>query len=337
MWPWRRTSSSGNGRAAAVAQSVPLHSSVATAQHVPPAGTLDAAPMQRQGLEALPQNEIAAWQQDLCAKMEQIKMALNQEVSAINQQATEGKIIPQKAQQQIEQRKQHWEHQIEILQQTSTIMQVQQKKVEQIQMQMMQEMAAIELQVTSGAIPAEQAQQQIIQSRQLHERQIQTLQQQMLIKQQQKPEMQMMGGVGITLEPASAGSNGCCVVKEIKMGGSVQMSGKVQLGDRLLRVNKVSCVGLSREQIKEYVVGPVGTRVEMVFDRDSQVITVELLRQLPQAAEAGWREVERVVRVATPHQQQHQPSSVVQQNPPLHPDYDLEAAIAASRCTLLFS
>jgi C-terminal processing protease CtpA/Prc len=264
-------------------------------------------------------------------------MALNQEVSAINQQATGGKILPQKAQQQIEQRKQHWEHQIKILQQTSTIMQVQQKKVEQIQMQMMQEMAAIELQVTSGAIPAEQAQQQIIQSRQLHERQIQTLQQQMLIKQQQNPEMQMMGGVGITLEPASAGSNGCCVVKEIKMGGSVQMSGKVQLGDRLLRVNKVSCVGLSREQIKEYVVGPVGTRVEMVFDRDSQVITVELLRQLPQAAEAGWREVERVVRVATPHQQQHQPSSVVQQNPPLHPDYDLEAAIAVSRCTLLFS
>ena len=266
-------------------------------------------------------------------------MALNQEVSAINQQATEAKIPPQQAQQQIEQRKQHWEHQIQILQQTSTIMQVQQKKVEQIQMQMMQEMAAIEQQVTSGAIPAEQAQQQIIQLGQLHERQIQTLQQQMLIMQQQKPEMQMMGGVGITLEPASAGSNGCCVVKEIKMGGSVQMSGKVQLGDRLLRVNKVSCVGLTREQIKEYVVGPVGTRVEMVFDRDSQVITVELLRQVAphHPAAVAAREVERVVRVATSHQQQHQPSSVVQQNPPLHPDYDLEAAIAASRCTLLFS
>jgi hypothetical protein len=52
----------------------------------------------------------------------------------------------------------------------------------------------------------------------------------------------------------------------------------VQVGDRLLRVNDVSCVGMTIDAIKSYVVGPVGTRVGLVFGRHKEIITVELER-----------------------------------------------------------
>ena len=85
-------------------------------------------------------------------------------------------------------------------------------------------------------------------------------------------------GVGMTLVSATASSESCCVVSDVKKGGPLDVSGKVQVGDRLLRVNDVSCVGMTIDAIKSYVVGPVGTRVDLVFGRHKEIITVELER-----------------------------------------------------------
>ena len=85
-------------------------------------------------------------------------------------------------------------------------------------------------------------------------------------------------GVGMTLVSATASSESCCVVSDIKKGGPLDVSGKVQVGDWLLRVNDVSCVGMTIDAIKSYVVGPVGTRVDLVFGRHKEIISVELER-----------------------------------------------------------
>lgn len=91
-------------------------------------------------------------------------------------------------------------------------------------------------------------------------------------------------GVGMTLDPATAWSNNCCVVREVKKGGPVDVSGKVRVGHRLVQVNHVSCVGMTRDVIKTYVVGPVGSKVELIFasgDSDKETITVRLERFVP--------------------------------------------------------
>ena len=97
------------------------------------------------------------------------------------------------------------------------------------------------------------------------------------------------GGIGIALERASPSSDGFCVVKGITPGGPVDISGyersngevrRVEVGDWLLRVNDISCRDMPRDEIKRYVVGPVGTKVVVVFAsrRDSKTITVQLER-----------------------------------------------------------
>ena len=99
----------------------------------------------------------------------------------------------------------------------------------------------------------------------------------------------VQGGIGIALEHATPSSDGFCVVREITRGGPVDISGyersngevrRVQVGDWLLRVNDISCQDMPRDQIKRYVVGPVGTKVVVVFAsrRDNKGITVQLER-----------------------------------------------------------
>ena len=102
-------------------------------------------------------------------------------------------------------------------------------------------------------------------------------------------ERQEVAGIGIALEHATASSDGFCVVKMITPGGPVDMSGyercngevrRVQVGDWLLRVNGISCRDMPRDEIKRYVVGPVGTKVVVVFAsrRYNKGITVQLER-----------------------------------------------------------
>jgi C-terminal processing protease CtpA/Prc len=55
---------------------------------------------------------------------------------------------------------------------------------------------------------------------------------------------------------------------------------RVEVGDWLLRVNGISCKHMPRAEVKRYIVGPAGTKVELVFasKRDKKNITVQLLR-----------------------------------------------------------
>ncbi len=99
-----------------------------------------------------------------------------------------------------------------------------------------------------------------------------------------------MAGIGIALEHATSSSDGFCVVREITRGGPVDISGyersseevrRVQVGDWLLRVNGISCQDMSCDEIKRYIVGPVGTKAVVVFAsrRDNKgAITVQLER-----------------------------------------------------------
>ena len=99
----------------------------------------------------------------------------------------------------------------------------------------------------------------------------------------------MQAGVGMFVDKATPSSDGFCVVREIHRGGAVDTSGyeqkdgemlRVQVGDWLLRVNGISCKHMPRAEVKRYIVGPAGTKVELVFasKRDNKNITVQLLR-----------------------------------------------------------
>ena len=87
-------------------------------------------------------------------------------------------------------------------------------------------------------------------------------------------------GVGMTLDPATQWSDGCCVVRDIKKDGPLASSG-VKLGDLLLRVNDVSCYRMPRDEIKRYVIGPEGSTVELVFERDRKPFSVTVHRTAP--------------------------------------------------------
>ena len=95
----------------------------------------------------------------------------------------------------------------------------------------------------------------------------------------------MQAGVGIYVDEATPSSDGFCVVSEIHRGGAVDRAGydqkngeilRVQVGDWLLRVNGISCKHMPRAEVKRYILGPVGTWVELVFasKRDNKNITV---------------------------------------------------------------
>ena len=106
-----------------------------------------------------------------------------------------------------------------------------------------------------------------------------------------------VAGIGIALEHASPSSDGFCVVREITRGGPVDISGyersngevrRVQVGDWLLRVNDISCQDMPRDEIKRYLLGPLGTKVVVVFAsrRDNKGITVQLERANAQCCTA---------------------------------------------------
>ena len=84
-------------------------------------------------------------------------------------------------------------------------------------------------------------------------------------------------------------------MREIHRGVTVDISGyeqkndeilRVQVGDWLLRVNGISCKHMFRTEVKRYIIGPVGTKVELVFasKRDNTTITAQLFR-MPKGTE----------------------------------------------------
>ncbi len=99
----------------------------------------------------------------------------------------------------------------------------------------------------------------------------------------------MQTGVGMSVDKTTPSSDGFCVVREIHRGGAVDISGyeqkndemlRVQVGDCLVRVNGTSCKHMPRAEVKRYIVGPAGTKVELVFasKRDNKNITGQLFR-----------------------------------------------------------
>jgi C-terminal processing protease CtpA/Prc len=103
--------------------------------------------------------------------------------------------------------------------------------------------------------------------------------------------LRMQAGVGMSVDKATPLSDGFCVVREIHRGGAVHIAGyeqkngeilRVQVGDWLLRVNGISCKHMPRAEVKRSIVGPPGTKVELVFasKRDNKNITVQLFRML---------------------------------------------------------
>jgi len=103
-------------------------------------------------------------------------------------------------------------------------------------------------------------------------------------------------GVGMTLEAPSKESNDCCVVRGLKKGGPIDLTGSVKVGDRLLAVGDVSCVGMSREKIKDYVVGPAGSAVRLKFQRvveGAEPLVIEVAEGGRRERERGGRERER--------------------------------------------
>jgi hypothetical protein len=64
-----------------------------------------------------------------------------------------------------------------------------------------------------------------------------------------------MVGVGMVLEPEDPGDKGLCYVSEVKAGGPLYRSGKVQVMDRLWAVDEFRCFGSTRSEIRNHVMG----------------------------------------------------------------------------------
>ena len=94
-------------------------------------------------------------------------------------------------------------------------------------------------------------------------------------------------GVGMTLEPPEPGPGCFCYVAEIKIGGAVDQSGRVVVGDHLVRIDGFDCVGQARHEIKRHVMGPQGTEIILAFKRAGHdTFEVKVLRTVaPTAAE----------------------------------------------------
>jgi len=61
-------------------------------------------------------------------------------------------------------------------------------------------------------------------------------------------------------------------------GGPLATSGKVRVGDRLVRVNGLDCEGWNLQRIKDEVLGKEGSEVRLVFGKVMGFESVELLR-----------------------------------------------------------
>ena len=95
-------------------------------------------------------------------------------------------------------------------------------------------------------------------------------------------------GVGMTLEPPEPCPGCFCYVAEIKPGGAVDQSGRVVVGDQLVRIDGFDCVGQPRHEINRHVMGPQVTEIVLELKRDGQdTFEVTLLRTVAKTAAAG--------------------------------------------------
>jgi C-terminal processing protease CtpA/Prc len=75
-------------------------------------------------------------------------------------------------------------------------------------------------------------------------------------------------GIGLTLGLAGTEESGrYLLVFGMRKDVPADLSGKVQIGDRLVRVDDMSCAGVPYEAIMERIIGPLDSEVELVFER----------------------------------------------------------------------
>ena len=83
-------------------------------------------------------------------------------------------------------------------------------------------------------------------------------------------------GIGLALEQTMAGT--LCYVADIQPGGSAALHGGVEIGDKILSIDKESVAGLSLSEVGMRMGGPEGTYVtlglvrtrSMLFGPDSE-------------------------------------------------------------------
>eukprot|EP00802_Teleaulax_amphioxeia_P015738 Tamp_15836.p1 GENE.Tamp_15836~~Tamp_15836.p1 ORF type:complete len:443 (-),score=83.51 Tamp_15836:184-1464(-) len=85
-------------------------------------------------------------------------------------------------------------------------------------------------------------------------------------------------GVGIYFQ--ESGSD--IVVNHLIRGGSAERSGKVQAGDVIVAIDDKDVRGKGVSEMRNFIVGPEGSKVNLGFNRDGQSFTVSLLRGSPE-------------------------------------------------------
>jgi hypothetical protein len=81
----------------------------------------------------------------------------------------------------------------------------------------------------------------------------------------------------MTLEPSDPGSN-YFRVGSMKAGGALAKDGRMEPGDKLVRVDGFDCTGVPRVDIKERVKGPAQSEIVLEFECAGWVFKVLLLR-----------------------------------------------------------
>ena len=97
------------------------------------------------------------------------------------------------------------------------------------------------------------------------------------------------------VEPADPGLEGFCFISHIKHGGTVQQSGRVMLGDQLVRIDGLDCLGRAQDDVNRRVLGtPCAQDTDIVlgFKRAGQDSYEVILRRTFQKATAAPQIVE---------------------------------------------
>ena len=95
-------------------------------------------------------------------------------------------------------------------------------------------------------------------------------------------------GVGLVLEARGRGPS---FIAELAPGGSADRSGRVRVGDQLLRVDGQLVQGMTPSELSQIISGPEGTAVRLAFRRvtsnffaeNEDNFEVSLVRSVPQA------------------------------------------------------
>ena len=82
--------------------------------------------------------------------------------------------------------------------------------------------------------------------------------------------------------PCEQESGSDIVVNHLIRGGSAERSGKVQSGDVIVSIDDRDVRGKGVGEMRNFIVGPEGSTVNLGFVRDGQSFTVALLRGSPE-------------------------------------------------------